>query len=235
MKFIDTPYLPQNAVKVAISAVSVEGVKTIPPPKIVSLRGALCTHADLGFCPLGKNEAVCPPQTAQYYERALAQFGFKIICGEKSVGSNYPEDCAYNVAIIGRRALCRIDITDRRLLEELSVRGFEIINIAQGYAKCSVCPIDENFCISADKGAAGKVDSLLIENTGVCLQGFSNGFFGGCAGMIDKKTLFVTGDINTLASGKIILDTLIEKDIKVVCAHGAVYDIGSIIPIVQGE
>ena len=195
-------------------------------------------HADLSFCYLGKGVAVCAPEAYDYYKEKLAFTSIELIKCEKEVGSNYPLDAAYNVAIVGGALYCKRTICDGVLLKVAQSMGYEIVNINQGYGKCSVCPVDEKSAISADmsfyKAATKKgVEVLLITNEGICLDGFTNGFFGGCAYMADKNTLCIKGDGKTLPSYEKITEFLKIRGISISVGKGAVTDFGSFIPIME--
>lgn len=236
MNFI-TPYLPQNKVSLFIADCNIKGAEVITPPPIDVLTPSMRRHADLGIVIVSQNKAVCPPETYDYYKDVLSPYGFDIIKGKRGVGSNYPQDCAYNVGIVGKKCFSAKSVCDEHLYEILISEGYEIIEARQGYAKCSICPIDENSFITGDKGIFKKgvengFDVLLIENDGISLPPFSNGFWGGCCGMGDRDTLLINGDISFIPSGNKIRKFLNSKNIKIKkLKEGLVIDIGSIIPL----
>ena len=237
MKFISTPYLPKNKVSLFIADCDIKGAEVITPPSFDVLVPSMRRHADLGIVIVSENKAVCAPEVYDYYKTALSPYGFEVVKGKKSVGMHYPDDCAYNVGIVGKKCFLNKSVCDGRLLEILISEGFEIIDVKQGYTKCSICPIDGNSFITGDRIIAQEgrklgMDVLLIENKGISLPPYENGFWGGCAGMGDKDTLIVNGDISTLFSGKEIKEFLDRKNIKVQNSKkGEVVDIGSIIPL----
>ena len=234
--FISAPYLPEAAVTLAVSGFEVPGIKIIPPPEIPVLPPQLRRHADLGLCPIGAGQVVCPPDTYSYYFRLLTPYGFSVIKGGQALGVSYPADTAYNVVVVGNFALMNPDICDPILLKLLAER-YEIIPVKQGYAKCSVAPIGKTALITADAGicrAAERagLDTLLIENSGVLLPPYENGFFGGACGMTGPKTLTVNGSIDHMESGGKIRDFLEAHGITAMEIHtGAPFDTGSLIPL----
>ena len=237
MKFIATPYLPKNKVALFIADCDIEDAEVITPPPIVLLTPSMRRHADLGIVIVGKGKAVCAPETYNYYKKFLSPYGFKIIKGKKNVGRHYPEDCAYNVGIVGKKCFLNKSVCDEHLFDILISEGFEIIEVKQGYTKCSICAIDENSFITGDIAIAQAgeklgMDVLLIENDGISLPPYENGFWGGCTGMSGCDTLIVNGDISTLPSGSKIKEFLDRKNIKIQKSkEGEVLDIGSIIPL----
>lgn len=239
MKFVEIPYLPQNKITLGVGDVKREDVKIIPPCEFLNLPPTLKRHADLSFCYLGKGVGISAKGSGEYYKKVLGETGIKLYEGEKIADRHYPSDAAYNVAIVGKRLFCRVDITDRVLLEKAQEMGYKIINMNQGYGKCSVCPVGENWAISADasfRKAAEKegIEVLLITNESIVLPGYNNGFFGGAAYMEDKETLCINGDLSLHPDREKIEEFLSEKHIRIKSEKGVpVFDFGSLIGIME--
>lgn len=241
MKFIDTPYLPKKKASLFIAECNIPQAAVITPPYIENLPHSMRRHADLGIVIISAKKAVCPPETYAYYKNELSIYGFEIIEGKKHIGSHYPEDCAYNVGIVGKKCFLNKNVCDEHLYEILISEGYEIFHVNQGYAKCSICPLDENTFITGDisiakAGERAHCNVLLITNDNISLPGFSNGFWGGCCGMGDFDELLVNGDIRLLPSGEKIRNFLKAKNIKIKnLKKGDVLDIGSILPLMTNE
>ncbi len=237
MNYIDTPYLPKEKVSLFIADIDIPDKAVITPYYIDVLPPSMRRHADLGIVIVSSNKAVCPPESCAYYKNALCPYGFEIIEGKTHIGSHYPKDSAYNVGIVGKKSFLNKNVCDELLYEILISEGYEITHIKQGYAKCSICPIDENTFITADisiarEGEKRGCNVLLISNEGISLPGFSNGFWGGCCGMGGINELLISGDITNMPSGEKIIDFLEERKIKIKnLRKGDVLDIGSIIPL----
>jgi len=234
MKF---PYLPKNKATLFIADTNIPNATVIRPPVIDVLPLSMSRHADLGIVIISSKKAVCPPESCAYYKNELTPYGFEIIEGKNFLGRHYPKDSAYNVGIVGKNCFLNKKACDETLLEALTDEGYQIIEVRQGYSKCSICPIDENSFITSDVSIykAGKeagMDVLLISNYNILLSGFSNGFFGGCTGMRSKTKLLINGNINTLPDADKIKNFLDDKNIKITnLTEGEVTDIGSIIPL----
>lgn len=238
---ITVPYLPQEKASVFIADCKIENCIVMSPPEIPVLPEGLMRHADLGICIVSEKKAVCPPESCAYYREKLSPYGFEVISGKSHIGSNYPSDSAYNVGIVGKKCFLNKSVCDEHLYEILISEGYEIINVKQGYTKCSICPVDENSFITGDKGIASAGEKagmsvLLISNDNISLQGYSNGFFGGSVGKASKDELLVNGDINTLPDSKKIKEFLAERNIRIKSIkEGEVTDIGSIIPLIASN
>lgn len=238
MKFVKTPYLPKGKVAVAVADLKREDILIVEPCSFLNLPQSLKKHADLSFCYLGEGRAVCAKGSFDYYKRKFENTPLHIIEGETAPDIHYPYDAAYNVAIVGKKMFCKVDTTDKSLLKEAEILGYKIINIRQGYSKCSVCPVDENSAITADisfykKAHLEGIDTLLITNQTILLPGYNNGFFGGSAYMEDEKTLCVKGDLKTHPDYDKIMEFLKVRDIKIKSGKGNVFDFGSFIPIFE--
>ncbi len=220
-----------------IANTEIPGATVILPSELSSLPAPLQKHADLGICLVSDKKAVCPPDSFEYYKEKLAHYEIEIIKGEKALTCNYPGDSAYNVCIAGKKCFLNKSVCDRVLLDILTSEGYEIINVRQGYTKCSICPIDENSIITADvsiEKAAKEhgMDVLLISNKGIVLDGYDNGFFGGCTGMENKSTLLVNGNIDFFPDGDAVKEFLKNKGITIKnLKKGPLVDIGSILPL----
>ncbi len=241
MRHITTPYLPKNKVSLLIADCHIEGATVITPPSIDILTPSMRRHADLGIVIVGEKKVVCPPETFYYYSDALSPYEFEVIMGGTGIGSNYPQDCAYNVGIVGKKCFLNKSVCDGRLFEILVSEGFEIVEVKQGYTKCSICPVGENSLITGDdtiarEGLKRGMDVLLIRNAGISLPPYKNGFWGGCCGMGNIDKLIVNGDISLLPAGEKIKEFLSSKNIKIQKSkEGEVVDIGSIIPLMTSE
>ncbi len=72
--------------------------------------------------------------------------------------------------------------------------GIEIVDVKQGYTRCSTAVIGKNSAITADStiyNALTKngIDVLKIDSGSVRLDGYGYGFIGGACTMIDDDTV----------------------------------------------
>lgn len=204
-RFIEIPYLPEGNITLSVSARKARG-RVIAPYGNANLPEGIRTHTDLTICYLGGGAAVAAPEAYDYYVRAFSGTGLTVIRGGTRLDMHYPADCAYNVAPVGKKLFCNASAADGILLSEAEKRGYKIVDIKQGYAKCSVCPVTETAAISADISfcrAAEKegIDTLLITNDAVLLPGYANGFFGGAAYMKNPRTLVTAGSVDRHPDG----------------------------------
>ena len=159
------------------------------------LQKPVCSHPDMTILPIG-DVFVCCPESFDYYKSFL---GNRVISGKTTLSSHYPNDIAYNVLIYKNKAFAKKDYIDSVALQELKKQNIELINVNQGYAKCS-CAVCDNGVITADNSifkslCENGVNSLKITSGNVKLTGYDYGFIGGASGIIDGKLTFF-GDVS---------------------------------------
>ena len=121
-------------------------------------------------------------------------------------------------------------------MEYCEENNIKIINVNQGYCKCSICLINQNSIITEDQSICNalkdKFDVLKINSGYVQLKGYNYGFFGGCTGLIDKNTLAINGEIKYHKDKDEMISFLKERNVQLVeLKSGYLEDIGSIIPL----
>lgn len=200
---------------------------------------AVSTHPDMQLCSVGEGRFICEPTTYEYYKKQLEIYGVNVTSGGTLIGSNYPEDVAYNVVITGGFLMHNTRHTDTILLEIVQKSNLCIFDTKQGYTMCATCIIGENAVITDDVGVYkvclnNKVDCLLVEKDDILLGDRKDGFFGGCCGMIDNKKLLFCGNVKSHKSYREIRGFADKYSVELISAYdGPLTDVGSIIPIVQ--
>lgn len=151
---------------------------------------------------------------------------------QKCIG--HPYNIGFNCVNIGNKLICNRKHTCQDVLEFAESMNCEIINVNQGYAKCSTCVIDDNAIITEDisiaKCAEQKgIDVLLIEKGFVRLTGYDYGFIGGSCGMINDNTLAFNGNIKFHPNCKSIEEFCSNHSVIILnLCDRELYDIGSI-------
>lgn len=168
-------------------------------PLLTQIDKPIQGHFDMQCFAFPDKTIIVCPQVYNFYKKQLPDY--TVICGNAIPAKRYPNDIAYNAALIGKNLFCKIEYTDSILLEQARKRGITPINVRQGYAKCSTIPIGEKALITADKSIynAAKtinMDALLTTNSGVFLNGYHTGFIGGASICTDDMIIFC-GDLST--------------------------------------
>lgn len=160
-----------------------------------NLQSPVNSHPDMTITPVG-DIFVCCPESYEYYRGFL---GEKVIKGKSPLSPHYPYDVAYNVLIYKDMAFSYTNATDVVIKEELKKQNIKLINVNQGYAKCSACVCNEGI-ITADESiykACCKfgIKTLKITPGNVNLPGYDYGFIGGASGNIGGVLSFF-GDVS---------------------------------------
>jgi hypothetical protein len=213
------------------------GIGIIRCQRCDELYDAVSCHPDMLFHHLGGNDIVAALNASQETLEELKRHKFHIIKGRYPVSDKYPYCAAYNVARIGDYAICNKKIIDPVLLDCLTSLGIRILDVKQGYCKCSLCIVNANAIITSDEGIYKSLskydfDILKINPGSIRLSGLNYGFIGGASGLIDKNTLAFAGKIENHPDCDSMLEFLSKYDVQTKdLGNGALTDIGSLIPL----
>lgn len=246
MNFIKMPNLPQNKVEtVLISKDAKSAIKTLRDINIKTVLTTSCNlfdepvknHADMMFIHTGNQKCIVQGENKEFVNK-LTKLGLDVTLAKNIYSKKYPNDVGLNCAIIGKYLIGREESVDKALLELCNEEKIQIINVKQGYSKCSICIVNEGSIITEDESIynalKNKFDVLKIESGSILLKGYNYGFFGGCCGLIDKNLLAINGDIKLHKNYIQIITFLRERKIDILSVKsGFLEDIGSIIPIIE--
>lgn len=245
MRFIEKPNLPNSrVVAAAINANAVAaieklhclGIKTIKIPDNPNLPEPVAAHADLQLLHMGNN--VVFSQNEHLFQGSQS----KNLCFRHigvQLGNEYPKDVPLNCAVIGNKLICNKKTIAGEVLEFAETNGLTVINVNQGYAKCSICVVNQEAIITDDESifaAAGNFfnDTLFISKGSIVLKGYNYGLIGGCCGKIDKNKMAFNGAIESHKDYKKILDFLARNNIQCIELHSErLNDIGGILPLCE--
>lgn len=210
------------------------GITVYKTQKQSKLYEAVSGHADMVIFHSGGNRFIVSPENADFYSQIPE---INVLSGNSTLTPRYPDDIAYNAARVGKYLIHNLKYTDAEILKHSE--NLVKINVSQGYAKCSVCVINEKAIITSDAGIYKAVpqygiDALLIDDEQIKLPGISHGFFGGSTGLIAPDILAVNGDIRAHKNHNEILDFCSKYGVSVLSLHkGEIEDIGSILPLTE--
>ena len=209
------------------------GAAVIPTVKLDCLYDAVASHADMQIHYLGDNRFVCAPEAYEHYKKQL--HGFTLIKGSARLSPKYPDDIAYNAAALKDCVICKSRCTAIEILETYGSKGADILNAAQGYAKCSTCVVNGHAIITADSSIASAaekhgIDVLKIREGYIELRGMNYGFIGGASGLIERNVLAFNGELSAHPDGDNIRSFCKNHGAEVIeLKKGILTDIGSII------
>lgn len=245
MNYIKNPNLPENDVTLAaISSLAGESIKKlnslgIKTSEIISNKSLpipINSHADIQLAHMGNNVIFC--QDEHLFSGDLKE-KFTLFRITEKAGNKYPDDVRLNCTLIGNKIICNIKTISTDILDYAYRNNYMIINVNQGYSKCSVCVLNDNSIITDDVSiftAAGNFlnDVTLISKGSVILNGYNYGFIGGCCGKISKNKIAFNGRLDSHKDCNIIIDALQRNNIECIeLCNKPLTDIGGIIPLLE--
>ncbi len=249
MKFIKTPYLPESKVIHIIAGKGAEGcfgsfselgIKLLYSQENTRISYPVASHSDLAVNYSG-NGGFFLEKGQGNLKKELEEIGAKCNYISEAVKGEYPYDCFLNCILTDEYIICKKSAVSESILNYALTNGLKIINVNQGYTKCSVCPVERNAFITDDEGIYNalkirKIDALKVEKGSIALKGCNYGFIGGCSGKISKNELAFCGDIKKHSNYNDIKAFTRNYNVDLVSlSNGELTDIGSLIPITQKE
>jgi len=214
-----------------ISSITLPDYPFVPP--------AISGHVDLFCCHVADRTYVVSKSIYEPLRKLTEKEKVQILRGNDVKSPKYPDEIAYNTAIVGNCAFCSIKHTEQAILNHLIDAKLKVIDCKQGYAKCSVAVADDHSIITADedihrKATAQGIDSLLIEPGHIKLEGYKYGFIGGCMVKLAPDIAAFTGSLEQHPSCSKIKAFLSDRGIQIVyLTQETLFDVGSIIPYTQ--
>ena len=194
-------------------------------------------HPDMLCFHVGDNKWIFYKSVYDKNKREIDELSLDIILADNPKSGKYPDNIALNAAYLDKYILCAEKHTDKLIFEHCEEEK-TVLNIKQGYAKCSVCIVDEKSVITSDMSIyktciQNGIDVLLIRCGYIDLCGYDYGFIGGCSGLIDKNMLAFTGDITKHPDYDGIKEFCDSKNVEIISlSKKKLYDYGSLIPII---
>ncbi|MFZ7120367.1 MAG: DUF6873 family GME fold protein [Eubacteriaceae bacterium] len=203
--------------------------------KYMGVYPAISAHVDIQCFNIEKNSLLVHPLLDKKTLDEIKENNIKVIMGKSIVGEKYPENIAYNAVRVGNLVLHNTNYTDSVLKEEALLRGYKLINVKQGYTKCSVLVIDNNSIITSDSGIAdvamkNNIEVLLVDRGNIELQGLNYGFIGGASGTNEENGIIAfNGNIKLHPNYNEINEFINGKGFEhISLIEGKLFDIGSI-------
>lgn len=243
IRFVDKPHLPQGKVrqlivgekykKVLESALLERKVSAIWLKNNTFVDERLAGHCDLTAVHLGKNILAVQEDRAIDCEYIN---NIELIRTAAPPKPEYPYDAKLNICIVGDKLIYNPKSADKQIVSLFNGRR---LCCKQGYTKCSVCVVDEDSLITADRKIAAIASSagmnvLQVSEKLAALDGFEHGFIGGASFKISRNEMAFTGVISNAAERSRIESFLNERGVSAVyLTDEPLFDIGSAIPIIE--
>lgn len=248
MNFVKKTNLPSKRVSILIIGQKYEDIfrkafkkydilpKFIPDNPCVDKR--LSGHADLSVLHLGENRLILAKNLmGSDFLISLEEIGAEICIAKNEQNNDYPDDANLNVCMVDNKLVCNVDLMDAAIDNYLP--NIELVNVKQGYARCSVCIVDRHSIITADHGIAAAAEQhgmavLLVKSGLAALAGFDCGFIGGATFKLSGSELAFTGIIQDDMERNRIEKFLYERNIEAIyLTQNKLLDIGGVIPLME--
>lgn len=249
MRYLRTPSLPEADVSLLtasaaypgiITALERMGIRVIPIRPSTALPAPVRTHADM-LCHFLGDQRIVVAKREDRIAKDLKQYGFQIIDSVSVVSGSYPDDSRLNAARVGKQLIGNPRILDQSIREDCLLKNIKMIEVRQGYTKCSTAVVDEHSIITSDHGiatAASKagLEVLEIRPGYIRLPGYSYGFIGGACGLIGRNRMAFTGAPNNHPDFCRIKEFLDRRKIEItMLSKDSLLDIGGMIPLMERE
>ena len=185
------------------SALSEYGFDIIALPPFPCLPSPVASHPDmLIFLSHGKLIT-----HKDYYEIAKDKLDaianhaqVEIVLSSENISNVYPYDILFNAVEVGAHIFGRANYISCHISDMCIKNKLDLIDVKQGYTKCSACIVDDNAIITYDNSIAAAAQShglqlLKISPGHVRLDGYDTGFIGGASGACGN-TVYFCGNID---------------------------------------
>lgn len=183
-------------------------VITCPPSPL--LYEAISGHPDILVHLISNKKVIVHKDIDFNFIQLLKNLNLEIHYSLDSLKDTYPYDIILNAVNLKDYFIHNLKFTDKNLLNNLSKK--KLINVNQGYTKCSTAIIKDNAIITSDTSIYQAlknepIDVLLLPSGDIILPGLDYGFIGGTCGKVDDKIVFY-GTLEKYKYGDLVLDFL---------------------------
>ena len=209
-----------------------QGIEAIWLPDNPALDPRLAGHADLSVFISGKH-AIVARGIYPHIVNFLTNRGYSVSTAAEQ-GAEYPKDAGLCVCSTGKYTVYNPKTVDPAAAAILTGHP---VTVAQGYAKCAACIVNDDSIITSDAGVSraaknAGMDILEITPGYVALDGFKEGFIGGASFKIDENTIAFTGTLDKHPDKERIIEFLSERGKRpVFLTDRPIFDIGGAIPV----
>ncbi|SFU28105.1 hypothetical protein SAMN04487886_10011 [Clostridium sp. DSM 8431] len=209
----------------------------IKVPKSTKVYEAINGHVDIQLNILYKEKKLIIVQKDidKEFLDELSMHDINYVLSKNSLSSKYPDDIILNALISDSIFIHNLKYTDKNLLP--FQKNKKIIDVKQGYTKCSVLPVGHNAFVTSDKGiytALKEIDMecLLLPPGDIELPSLNYGFIGGIGGLISPEKLVIFGELDYYKYGDELYKFLYKMDVEPISLKkGRLYDRGSLFVI----
>lgn len=212
------------------------GFQAITLPAFECLAEPVASHTDMLIF-FGFGKLFCHKKyysaNVELIDRLSAISDTKVVTSIEPIYPIYPQDVLFNACIIGDKLICNTGTVSRHILQNAEEHGYNIIDVSQGYTKCSIFPVSDNAIITSDRIISERcqnagIDVLLIPSGNISLPGYGYGFIGGVGGVYGNQAYFC-GSLQAHPNGAQISEFCNKHNrIAVSLSDNILQDVGSL-------
>ncbi|MGL5066689.1 MAG: DUF6873 family GME fold protein [Sarcina sp.] len=212
-----------------------ENLNIIQIPNSPYLYDSINAHPDIQVN-ITSNSSIILAKNSSLDTASLSALNISVTHSKNELEKKYPKNIFLNAINLPNYFIHNLKYTDEKLLS--LVQDKELINIKQGYSKCSCCIVSDNALITSDIGIYNSlkpydIDLLLIPTGDITLPGLSYGFIGGSCGLISKNKLAFLGNLKNHTYEKEVKDFLFKHNVEpIFLSDSKLIDRGSILTLI---
>ena len=220
------PQFVRELKKMGYRVISSDTISIFPKPEQ--------QHADMQILPID-NDIFLLSECSDLKEKLHSKTF--TLC-ENLAGYKYPENVLLNFLYLNGKLYGKKSAIDSALQRYCNDNHIEIINVNQGYARCSTLVINESAVITSDRSIEkalknNGVDVFFISSGNILLDGFDYGFIGGASGKLNENTIIFFGNVKKHPDYTKIKDfcNKYNMGIKIISEEMPLTDIGGIVKV----
>ena len=231
MKTCFVDYRISNIEEENLKKLNLNIVKVLKNPNLYE---AIDGHPDIQLNIVDEKKIIVSKNSSEEFLNSIPK-DISIVRSLCDLGYEYPKNISLNGVTLKNTFIHNLKFTDENLLKNLGDKN--LININQGYAKCSIAVVSEKALITSDYGIYKTLktkgfDLLLIPSGDIILEGLNYGFIGGTCGLISKNKMVFYGNLKNHSYGYDIEKFLSKYDVEpIYLSSSKLVDRGSILTI----
>ena len=221
--------------------IKLPGASHLPVGRFSDVYDSISCHPDIYFFKLDEKTLVHAPSITEEALEPLRESGLDLIKGEDDPRGPYPGTVRYNAARTGGAVFAGEEYIDPVVMGRVKKKGLKMVNVPQGYARCSTLAVSDDAIITSDEGVASAarlegLKVLEIAPGSISLPGEKTGFIGGAGGRCPDGTVVFLGDIDLHPEGDKIKTFLKERRVRCIGIKGLpLYDAGGLFILRAGS
>lgn len=193
------------------------GYNILKCPASPNLYYAVSGHPDMLMFIVSNKEIIVHKNIQKEFTDRLKKLNINVIFFQSELRPSYPADIILNGIEISNYFVHKLNSTDATVLKYMS--DMILVNVTQGYTKCSTAIVNEKAIMTSDKKIAQafrnlNMDVLYLPPGDIILPGLNYGFIGGCCCLLEKDLMVFYGDLRNYEYGFEVLNFLKKHSVK---------------------